>query len=135
MIGKKKASVTANIPAMQIPPQGKKYLQQRISQFCRYCNIKKITSDYAIWRIGVGHARPKLSRERSRLLLNLVSGSAFAKPHHSSNTLLTCSTGKFKSSASLSTSVIDLDKVLINSSVTRFVTFSVTRFVTSSSCS
>ena len=47
--------------------------------------------------------------------------------HHLSNTLLICSTGKFKSSASLSTSVIFLERVLINSSVTRFVT--------SSSCS
>lgn len=37
---------------------------------------------------------------------------ALAKPHHLSNTLLICSTGKFKSSASLSTSVIDLEQAV-----------------------
>ena len=36
MTGRKKASATANIPAMQILPHSKKHLQQRISQPCRY---------------------------------------------------------------------------------------------------
>ena len=41
MTGRKKASATANIPAIQILPHPKKHLQQRISQSCRYHSIPK----------------------------------------------------------------------------------------------
>ena len=54
---------------------------------------------------------PDEAEQESIVACYFLSG-AFAKPHHSSNALLICSTGKFKSPASLSTSVIDLEQAV-----------------------
>ena len=45
MTGRKKASATANIPAIQILPHPKKYLRYQISQPCRYYRILKSICD------------------------------------------------------------------------------------------
>lgn len=45
MTGRKKASATANIPAIQILPHPKKYLRYQISQPCRYHRILKSICD------------------------------------------------------------------------------------------
>ena len=69
-----KASATANIKSVQIQRLPQRHLQQRISEMCRYRRCQKSESfclpiyfnhstpkkqekDYALQRIGVGHAR------------------------------------------------------------------------------
>ena len=129
MTGIKKASATANISVVQIPLHQKKHLRQRISQSCRCRNIKKniCNSEYpSIVDTTTHHknnkrlcnlanwsrACPTKLSKRAQSLGIQCRGSVFAKPHHLSNTLLICSTGKFKSPASLSTSVIDLEQAV-----------------------
>ena len=159
-----------NIKAVQIHQLSKKHLRQQINSGYRYIRSQKSKS-FIIPPISItihhkarkrlcnpanwSRACPtKLPQEcivffllRGRRELNSKSKGARkgmkSWNDHLFNTLLICSTGKFNSSASLSASVICLNKVRINSSVTCSVTCfvtcavtsSVTRLVTSSSCS